>query len=293
MELAFGRSESGSFSGAFSSKDLLDTRFSRVAADRHYVSRERAAISRDASEHVLLSMLLEGEVTISQGDREARLVKGDIAIYDTTQPHRFVVTQPFAQVLVRLRRSEVIERVGHLNDLTARKLSSSRGMGLLISNLLHDVDYQLDHISAGAMRVVNTSMLDLICSGFGEIRTESHAHLREHQYRLMMRILAFVDQHLCDSELNCAVVATHFRISERYLRKLFSEGERSLSERIWHQRLEEAKRRLSAQGAFNKSITSVAFECGFKDTAHFSRAFKDKYGMTPREHRQRAVASQH
>lgn len=35
----------------------------------------------------------------------------------------------------------------------------------------------------------------------------------------------------------------------------------------------------------NMSVTDVVFECGFEQPSHFSRAFKAKYGCTPREYR--------
>ncbi|WP_242202071.1 helix-turn-helix domain-containing protein [Aestuariivivens insulae] len=31
----------------------------------------------------------------------------------------------------------------------------------------------------------------------------------------------------------------------------------------------------------NSNITQVAFDCGFEDVSHFSRAFKEKFGMSP------------
>ncbi len=31
------------------------------------------------------------------------------------------------------------------------------------------------------------------------------------------------------------------------------------------------------------SIQEIAYQCGFVSTAHFSRAFKERYAMTPRE----------
>jgi AraC-like DNA-binding protein len=32
-------------------------------------------------------------------------------------------------------------------------------------------------------------------------------------------------------------------------------------------------------------IGTLAYDCGFTTQAHFSRRFKDRYGVTPREYR--------
>jgi AraC-like DNA-binding protein len=41
----------------------------------------------------------------------------------------------------------------------------------------------------------------------------------------------------------------------------------------------------------SKNVTQVAFECGFESSAHFSRAFKDKFGRPPRTFRNVSTVS--
>lgn len=38
------------------------------------------------------------------------------------------------------------------------------------------------------------------------------------------------------------------------------------------------------------SITDIAFGWGFNSASHFARSFRDAFGMTPRDYRQRAQA---
>lgn len=38
----------------------------------------------------------------------------------------------------------------------------------------------------------------------------------------------------------------------------------------------------------NKTILDIAFDCGYGDASHFTKAFKRKYGVSPREFRRRA-----
>jgi AraC-like DNA-binding protein len=38
------------------------------------------------------------------------------------------------------------------------------------------------------------------------------------------------------------------------------------------------------------SISEICFRWGFNGSAHFSRAFRDQYGVSPREFRQGAAA---
>jgi AraC-like DNA-binding protein len=52
---------------------------------------------------------------------------------------------------------------------------------------------------------------------------------------------------------------------------------------VWSMRLEQAARRLLAD-ASHGTIKKIAYECGFASHAHFSRMFKARYQMTPREY---------
>jgi len=50
-------------------------------------------------------------------------------------------------------------------------------------------------------------------------------------------------------------------------------------------RLEAARRLLSSTAFAERSITEIAFECGFTSSAHFSTEFRKRFGKSPREYR--------
>jgi AraC-like DNA-binding protein len=51
----------------------------------------------------------------------------------------------------------------------------------------------------------------------------------------------------------------------------------------WSLRLEQAARLLGGPEKDDVRAKEVAYRCGFSDAAHFSRAFKARYGASPRE----------
>jgi len=50
-------------------------------------------------------------------------------------------------------------------------------------------------------------------------------------------------------------------------------------------RLAAARRDLARPDAATHSVAAVARRCGFTDSAHFARKFRQRYGMSPREWR--------
>jgi AraC family L-rhamnose operon regulatory protein RhaS len=55
-------------------------------------------------------------------------------------------------------------------------------------------------------------------------------------------------------------------------------------------RLQAARRLLSSAALVDRSITEIAFECGFTSSAHFSTEFRKCFGASPRTFRRSATA---
>ena len=72
--------------------------------------------------------------------------------------------------------------------------------------------------------------------------------------------------------------------SEGYLKKLFKK-ETGLTplQYLTDKRLENAASYLAANGG-SQSISEIAHQCGFSDPLYFSRVFKRKYGVAPRDY---------
>ncbi|MCW2704183.1 MAG: AraC family transcriptional regulator [Blastococcus sp.] len=100
---------------------------------------------------------------------------------------------------------------------------------------------------------------------------------------LPLRVERYVLEHLRETSLSAArIAATHY-VSVRQLYYVWSaHHDESLAEWIMFQRLDRASHAL-ARG--EDTITSVAHLYGFADAAHFSRRFRERYGVTPRDWR--------
>ena len=51
--------------------------------------------------------------------------------------------------------------------------------------------------------------------------------------------------------------------------------------RIWEERVNRAARLLAAPETADRSVTDIAFACGFKDSSHFGRVFAARKGAAP------------
>ena len=90
-------------------------------------------------------------------------------------------------------------------------------------------------------------------------------------------------------DLNLFLNALPF--SAGYLKKLFKrETGLTPHQYLTDKRLENGANYLAANGG-SQSISEIAHQCGFRDPLYFSRVFKRKYGVAPRDYASELAAS--
>jgi AraC-like DNA-binding protein len=91
------------------------------------------------------------------------------------------------------------------------------------------------------------------------------------------RIKRFIEQNLASSELSPGLICRHVGVSRSQLYRLFA-GSAGVAHYIRSCRLLRARAELLSSTA---GVASVAHSCGFSSHAHFSRVFKQHFGLTP------------
>ena len=102
-----------------------------------------------------------------------------------------------------------------------------------------------------------------------------------------------MERSLGDPGLTPSVVADRLGISTRYLHRLFVDRGPSFARWLQMRRLERARRALADPRRRHWTIADISREYGFSDPSHFSRAYRCRYGSSPREARRlgRATAA--
>ena len=259
-----------------------DLTYSRVNSNAHGVCRDKARIARSTDDHFLLSLQVRGNGLLGQDGRHAILRPGDFAIYDVTRPYNLLFEQEFEQLVMQIPREQIATRLFDAENLTAVGVCGQQGAGRLASTLIAQTASQLPSLDSQTLEQAQSCVLDLAANALAASLGERSEIVSESQELTIRRILHFIDDRLGDPGLTCELVARENGISERYLRKLFQNKGHGVAEWIWMRRLEQAREELRNPRMAHRSITSIAYDWGFKDTGHFSRAFKKRFGETPR-----------
>jgi AraC-like DNA-binding protein len=102
------------------------------------------------------------------------------------------------------------------------------------------------------------------------------------------RIKAYIETHLRDPELSFDRIAEAMNCTKRYVHKVFQPEGTSVSESILRMRLNRSREDLCNPTRSQSSITDIAYSWGFNNPAHFSKAFKDEFNVSPRFFRMEA-----
>ena len=274
--------EPRNFHGEIEQVRLGDFAYSKVCSTAHAVARDKQRISRSNDSHFLLSLQVRGAGSLGQDGRSAILRPGDFAIYDVTRPYNLLFDDEFEQVVMQIPREQLTARLFNIDQLTAVCVCGQTGAGRLASTLIAQTASQLGHLDGDSLKQAQNCVLDLMANALASTQGQRSEILSESRELTIRRILHNIEERLGDPALTCEAVAQANGISERYLRKLFQGREHSVSEWIWLRRIEQARNDLQNPRYAHRSITSIAYDWGFKDTAHFSRMFKQHFGVTPR-----------
>lgn len=108
---------------------------------------------------------------------------------------------------------------------------------------------------------------------------------------LMAQIYAFIQKNLGDANLTVSAVAAAHHISLRYLHKLFQQHGHTVAGWIRERRLEQCRHDLTNPHLAARPINAIAARWGFTSPAHFSQAFRNVYGLSPRQYRQQRTTA--
>ncbi|MDX3928502.1 MAG: helix-turn-helix domain-containing protein [Shinella sp.] len=172
--------------------------------------------------------------------------------------------------------------------LVASRLLAGHGSTEFLSGLLNGAADKLPRITGDEIRPLETAITEFL---FAAVMTASAANNLIDGSRtrnaLVLRATQLLEAQLCDPDLSPADAARHLGISVRYLQKLFEEVGENVNQYIRRRRLERSYQELMDPLYHQQSISEISFRWGFNDSAYFSRSFKDLFGLSPSQHRER------
>lgn len=251
-------------------------------ADVMMLSGGRVVRDRDdqhyRGDHFFLIRQVTGAALMHQRGSDASLQPGDCTLIDSRFPSVFEIGPGFHQYSFHLPAQLMMERFGTRALPVARTIQADHGAGALLSQLLASA---VGHAATlDGVELIGISV-ELLAAALG-FNADPGMQIPGLRRTMSLReITQFVDAHIDDPDLSPASISAHFNTSVRGLYRVMGAAGWTPSSLIWSRRLERA-RELLTQGTCRAPIIDVALTCGFKDGAHFSRAYRKAFGHPPK-----------
>jgi AraC-like DNA-binding protein len=258
-----------------------DVALATIGASGQDVTRDRRHIARCPRDLAIFVVQREGTSVIEQDGRQAHLSPGDLALFDTTRPYALRMQGPFRHLVLHCPRERLTAHLGEPHLLTATTISGQCGLGAVAAGLLEGFDRERRTVDAISAQIVAEHFLDLASAAFTarERKTDADDACASAQFQ---RLRVLMRARLRDPALTPADIAAAAGLSLRQTQRVFARRGQSIARAILEERLACCRRDLIAQTSRTASITEIALRWGFNDSAHFSRAFKARFGVTPR-----------
>jgi AraC-like DNA-binding protein len=270
----------GAFWGKIEHSSIGDISIAKVTASRHRIIRKPVLVRHDYKDFLKVVMQKRGTSCFTQGSRTVNLSPGEWCVYDATEPYCVSVPADTETLLALLPRKSLAASRIQVDDLLVRKFAGSSGIGKLALqfmesafNEIADITPEAEWEIAGAL--TNLIRLNLLDASGIQTQISVRQIWRD-------RIKSYIIHHLRDPDLSIEQIAAALNCTKRYVHKVFEPETESISEWILRMRLNRCREDLCNPARSAASITDIAYSWGFNNPAHFSRAFKEEFQVSPR-----------
>jgi AraC-like DNA-binding protein len=231
---------------------------------------------------VVVELQLAGRRSVVQGNRRTTLSPGDLILLDCRRSYLSTSPDQASQYSVRIPTAELAMPDQALARIAGVRFGSEDPVVRLAASYLTQlaglaVEADLDAFEAPTIELIRAVVASRFDDGVPAAEPLENA--------LALRIMEFTRQNLTDPDLTATKIARAHNISVRHLYTTLSRSGIVLGEWIRIRRLEGCRRELARTAVSGRTVSSIAHAWGFGDPTHFSRTFRESFGMSPREWR--------
>jgi len=244
-----------------------------------YHEKERGFVFPGESHPMLeLTYVDQGTLHSVVDGQETVLEQGELMIYGPNQWHMQYADVDVAPRYVTFSFDLETTELEHLIN---RKFKTPQRATFLLQQLLHEQD-RMDKYSSDLINSLLTQFLIFLLRNADTADTRLKASNSVHsENEIIRRAQQYVSAHIRE-KLSVPTVARMVDVSPSYLTALFHKNlQISPGEYIRRVKLQESKQMIR-ENSMNFSEIAAALQ--YSTVHHFSRQFKDKFGITPTEY---------
>ena len=280
------------FSGEFSLRKIGTASLIELRASPYQVERSAADIARAPGASLCIYQQLGGGGWFGvNGGGEFTLRQGSFATSHSDRPYRTMplTDDGFHLRILKVPAADFITRHAVLHNLFPKAFCGQPSLTPLLESCFLDLTEAGDGGDPAMSAPLVEALAHLALIERGLVRPVSRVALGAIRIGRLSLARSLIKRHLSSAALSPALVAGLLGISVRHLHALFEATGTSFSQTVIAQRIGESRRLLKE--APERSISQIAFACGFESLATFYRAFQAAHGASPGDFRAQGNSS--
>lgn len=262
--------------------------FSGCTSHAQRFTRNSLKIAGDGLDSYAIQTHLSGEQELRHGGKTSNCKPGDLIVLDLANSYEATATDSAQRSLV-IPRHLLSPLLVNPDGQGGRVLRSDSPLASLVVNHMHAVFDVIESMNEMEASQIIPPTLQLVASALNGSIDQVPDGGTAVSASLLTCAKAEIEKHL-QRNISIGKLSASLNHSRATLYRLF-EPEGGVRAYIQERRLRRsAQDLLSRQGA-NKRICDIAYAWGFVSEAHYSRAFRSRFGMTPGEARASRLAS--
>lgn len=261
----------------------------RIASNSSHIHRSAKDIKRDGHDFLYLVHQLSGSAVMEHCGTQSVIGPGDLVLLDSARPSDFYFAGLSEQISLVIPRHKLESSQLNSRLLLNQKLGATTGIGAIAGfisqQFFDDAGGPVADSDAVMEALIGVIRPHFVCRT-DEAPTSYHEQVQRTFFEKARR---YIEARLGDFELTPDLIASDLGTSKRTLHRVFAQQGLSIGKYILERRLDRCAAAFDNETDLQK-ISAVAFTWGFNDVSHFSRAFKSRFGVSPKGFRNRPGA---
>ncbi|MGO4717317.1 helix-turn-helix domain-containing protein [Bradyrhizobium sp. 2TAF24] len=250
------------------------------SAFAHSAQRTLPQIVAQGVDHIFIGFQISGATHLACREGEVVAKPGDFWVLDLAQSFRST-TDGMSAIHLCVPRRRFERRAGRMMSRHLQVLpSASSPLLKLMADHLLNMRACLRRADAGQRGFLTSAAL-AICNA--ALTPDDDDEASPDPAVAAIEVRQFIEDNIHLPELGVELLCARFGLSRSPLYKLFA-GDGGVASYVRNRRLARAMRIFAGvEGGPRQRVSSVAYACGYESEKMFSRAFRRRYGVNPRD----------
>lgn len=223
------------------------------------------------------------------GNREVPMLQGSMLLYQGSEAYELDFDGASDSLVIAIPKSDLEKRVTNLQVHLDEAIDYDPVKITMLAGLLNGVLSTSSDIRQSVQDGLSEAVLNMLVATLYDCDEAVQKTPTFGSAAILQRIKTYIHANLEDPNLNPVMTAESMGITVSYLHKIFLQNNTTLMQYVLAERLERCRKDIAKVDRAG-GISQIAYGWGFNDASHFSRSFRKRFGVSPREYRANVLA---